>query len=147
MQRRHVTSGTEWEPRVGYARAVRVGDGGAGDRVVVSGTTATDDGEVVAPGDPERQTRRALENVRAALEKADAALDDVVRTRLFVTDIDDWETVGEVHGEFFDDVRPAATMVEVSRLVDPGLVVEVEAEAVVGSGDDAEVVVDSGDGE
>jgi enamine deaminase RidA (YjgF/YER057c/UK114 family) len=130
MRRRHVTSGTEWESRVGYSRAVRVDD-----RVVVSGTTATDeDGAVVAPGDAERQARRALTNVVTALEEAGSGREDVVRTRLFVTDIDDWQAIGDVHGEFFGDVRPAATMVEVSRLVDPELVVEVEAEAVVGSG-------------
>lgn len=134
MERRHVSSGTEWEPRVGYSRAVRVGDGGDGDRVLVSGTTATDeDGEVVAPGDPATQTHKALENVVTALAEAGATVGDVVRTRVFVTDADDWETVGEAHGEFFGGVRPAATMVEVSGLVDGDLVVEVEAEAVVGS--------------
>jgi enamine deaminase RidA (YjgF/YER057c/UK114 family) len=134
MRRRHVTSGTEWESRVGYSRAVRVDD-----RVVVSGTTATDeDGAVVAPGDAERQARRALTNVVTALEEAGSGREDVVRTRLFVTDIDDWQAIGDVHGEFFGDVRPAATMVEVSRLVDPELVVEVEAEAVVGSGSELE---------
>lgn len=131
MERRHVSSGTEWESRVGYSRAVRVGD-----RVLISGTTATDDdGNVVAPGDPVAQTRRALANVVDALEAAGADVDDVVRTRLFVTDVDRWEAIGEVHGELFGDVRPASTMVEVARLVDPDLVVEVEAEAVVGSGD------------
>jgi len=120
MDRQHVSTGTEWEPRVGYSRAVRVGD-----RALVSGTTATDaDGDPVAPGDPERQTRRALEIVVDALE-------EVVRTRLYVTDADDWETVGDVHGEFFGDVRPASTMVEVSSLIGPEYVVEVEAEAVV----------------
>jgi enamine deaminase RidA (YjgF/YER057c/UK114 family) len=136
MERRHVSSGTEWEPRVGYSRAVRVGSGGVGDRVLVSGTTATDDeGTVVAPGDPERQARRALENVAAALEAAGSSIEDVVRTRLFVTDIDDWELVGAVHGEFFGEVRPASSMVEVSGLIEPELVVEIEAEAVVGSGE------------
>ncbi|WP_255198206.1 RidA family protein [Halorarius litoreus] len=135
MERRHVTSGTEWEPRVGYSRAVRVGAGGDGDRVLVAGTTATDDdGAVVAPGDPEQQTRRALENVAAALEAAGSCIEDVVRTRVFVTDIDDWELVGEVHGEFFGEVRPASSMIAVSGLVDPAMVVEIEAEAVVGSG-------------
>jgi enamine deaminase RidA (YjgF/YER057c/UK114 family) len=101
--------------------------------VLVSGTTATDDdGTVVAPGDPYRQTRRALENVERALAEADAGIDDIVRTRLFVTDIDDWEAIGEAHAEFFAEVRPAATMVEISRLVDEDMVVEVEVEAVVG---------------
>ena len=127
MERQRIGSGTEWESRVGYSRAVRVGD-----RVLVSGTTATDaDGDVVG-GTPAEQTRRALSNVERALEEAGASLADVVRTRLYVTDIDDWEAIGEVHGEFFGEVRPAATMVEVSGLIDPELVVEVECEAVVG---------------
>lgn len=126
MERQRVTTGTEWEPRVGYSRAIRVGD-----RILVSGTTATDeDGDPVAPGDPEAQTRRALEIVVDAIEEAGGRREDVVRTRLYVTD-DDWETVGEVHGEFFDDVRPASTMVEVSSLIGPEYVVEVEAEAIV----------------
>lgn len=127
MDRQRVSTGTEWEPRVGYSRAVRVGD-----RILVSGTTATDgDGDPVAPGDPELQTRRALEIVVDALEEAGGDRGDVVRTRTYVTDADDWETVGEVHGEFFGDVRPAATMVEVSSLIAPEYVVEVEAEAIV----------------
>jgi enamine deaminase RidA (YjgF/YER057c/UK114 family) len=126
MERQRIASGTEWESRVGYSRAVRVGD-----RVLVSGTTATDeDGEVVG-GTPAEQTERALSNVERALTEAGAGLADVVRTRVYVTDIDDWEAVGEVHGEFFDEARPAATMVEVSALVAPELVVEVECEAVV----------------
>ena len=127
MDRQRVSTGTEWESRVGYSRAVRVGD-----RILVSGTTATDvDGDPVAPGDPERQTRRALEVVVDAVEDAGGALEDVVRTRMFVTDADDWDAVGEVHGAFFGDVRPAATMVEVSSLVASEYVVEIEAEAVV----------------
>jgi enamine deaminase RidA (YjgF/YER057c/UK114 family) len=127
QDRQRVSTGTEWEPKVGYSRAVRVGD-----RVLVSGTTATDeDGDPVAPGDPEAQTRRALEIVVDALEEAGARRQDVVRTRIYVTDADDWETVGGVHGEFFGDVRPAATMVEVSSLIGPEYVVEIEAEAVV----------------
>ena len=126
MERQRIASGTEWESRVGYSRAVRVGD-----RVLVSGTTATDeDGEVVG-GTPAEQTERALSNVERALTEAGAGLADVVRTRVYVTDIEDWEAVGEVHGEFFDEARPAATMVEVSALVAPELVVEVECEAVV----------------
>lgn len=126
MERQRIGSGTEWESRVGYSRAVRIGD-----RVLVSGTTATDeDGEVVG-GTPAEQTGRALSNVERALDEAGASLADVVRTRIYVTDIDDWEAIGRVHGEFFGDVRPAATMVEVSALVDPELVVEVECEAVV----------------
>jgi enamine deaminase RidA (YjgF/YER057c/UK114 family) len=127
MDRQRISSGTAWEPRVGYSRAVRVGD-----RVLVSGTTATDsDGDPVAPGDPEAQTRRALEIVVDAVEAADGSREDVVRTRLYVTDVDDWEVVGDVHAEFFEDVRPAATMVEVSSLIGPEYVVEVEAEAVL----------------
>jgi enamine deaminase RidA (YjgF/YER057c/UK114 family) len=131
MDRRTVSSGTEWEPRVGYSRATRVGD-----RICVSGTTATDDaGEVVAVGDPSGQARRAMENVVAAVEAAGGSVGDVVRTRMYVVDIDDWDAVGRAHAEAFGDVRPATTMVEVSRLIDPDLLVEVEAEAVVGGGD------------
>jgi enamine deaminase RidA (YjgF/YER057c/UK114 family) len=127
MTRKRVSSGTEWESTVGYSRAVR-----ADGRVSVAGTTATDDdGEPVAPGDPYAQTAHALGLVAEALDEAGASVDDVVRTRLFVTDIDDWEAVGRAHGELFGDVRPATTMVEVSRLIHPDLVVEVEAEAVV----------------
>jgi len=127
MERRTITSDTEWESRVGYSRAVRVGD-----RIVVSGTTATDAaGEVVGVGDPHAQTVQAIENVATALREAGASLDDVVRTRMYVTDIDAWEQVGEAHAAAFGDVRPAATMVEVNRLVDPDMLVEVEAEAVL----------------
>ncbi|AZH26221.1 RidA family protein [Haloplanus aerogenes] len=123
MDREHVSSGTEWESTVGYSRAVRTGD-----EIHVSGTTATDeDGAVVAPGDPYAQTVRAIENVADALAALDASLSDVVRTRLFVTDIDDWEEIGRAHGEFFDTVRPATTMVQVERLIDPAMLVEVEA--------------------
>jgi len=127
MERQTVQSGTEWESKVGYSRAVRVGDA-----VEVAGTTATDgDGDVVGEGDPYAQARQALSNVERALDEAGADLDDVVRTRLYVTDVDHWEAVGEAHAEFFGDVRPATTMVEVSALVDPAMLVEIEAEAVV----------------
>lgn len=127
MERRIITSGTEWESTVGYARAVVVDD-----RVHVSGTTATDDsGAVVGEEDPYVQTRTALENVASALERAGSSLENVVRTRLFVTDIDDWEAIGRAHEEYFGGIRPATSMLEVRRLVDPAMVVEVEAEAVV----------------
>jgi enamine deaminase RidA (YjgF/YER057c/UK114 family) len=125
MDRERVSSGTEWESTVGYSRAVR-----AGDALHVSGTTATDDdGAVVAPDDPYAQTVRAIENVETALSALDASLTDVVRTRLFVTDIEDWEAVGRAHGESFDAVRPATTMVQVERLIDPEMLVEVEVVA------------------
>jgi len=125
MDRERVSSGTEWESTVGYSRAVR-----AGDEIHVSGTTATDeDGAVVAPGNPYAQTVRAIENVAEALSALDASLADVVRTRIFVTDIDDWEAVGRAHGEAFGGVRPATTMVQVERLIDPEMCVEIEAVA------------------
>ncbi|QLG26064.1 RidA family protein [Halorarum halophilum] len=127
MARKRVSSGTEWESAVGYSRAVRVGD-----RVEVAGTTATgDDGEVVGRGDAAEQTKVAIGNVETALVEAGSGLEDVVRTRLFVTDVDDWEAVGRAHGEAFGEVRPATTLVEVSALVDPAMLVEVEAVAVV----------------
>jgi len=125
MDRERYASGTEWESTVGYSRAVR-----AGDEIHVSGTTATDDdGAVVGAGDPYAQMVQALDNVEAALSALDASLDDVVRTRTFVTDIDDWEEIGRAHGTVFADVRPATTMVEVQRLIDPAMLVEVEAVA------------------
>jgi enamine deaminase RidA (YjgF/YER057c/UK114 family) len=133
MDRRTVSSGTEWERRVGYARAVR-----AGDRIVVSGTTATDDaGAVVGVGRPYEQARYAMETVVDAVEAAGGTVGDVVRTRMYVVDIDDWEAVGRAHAEVFGPANPATTMVEVSRLIDPDHLVEIEAEAVVGSDDGA----------
>ncbi|MWG36630.1 RidA family protein [Halomarina oriensis] len=131
MRRQRVQSGTEWEKRVGYSRAVRVGR-----RVFVAGTTATDDSGAVLDGDAYEQTARVLRNVERALTEAGASLDDVVRTRMFVTDADDWEQVGKAHEEAFGDVRPAATMVEVSRLVDPAMCVEIEVDAVVDGPED-----------
>ena len=127
MSRRLVASGALWEGVVGYSRAVRVGPW-----VCVAGTTAAADGGGAVGGDDVgAQAREALRRIAAALEQVGARLEDVVRTRIYVTDIDRWEEVGRVHGEVFGDVRPATTMVEVSRLIDPALLVEIEADAVV----------------
>jgi enamine deaminase RidA (YjgF/YER057c/UK114 family) len=126
-ERRNFATGTAWEPVVGYSRAVRVGA-----LVWVAGTTATGpDGRIVGPGDAAAQTRQALENVRSALARAGAGLEHVVRSRIYVRDIAHWEEVGRVHGEYFGAIRPAATMVEVSGLVDPDMLVEIEVDAFV----------------
>jgi len=124
-----VSSGTKWEPIVGYSRVLRV------ENIVhVAGTTATDsEGNIVGVGDAKAQAHKTLENIRIALQAVGASLSDVVRTRIYVTDISKWEEIGRVHGEYFKDIKPVTTMVEVSRLINPDMILEIEAEAILNS--------------
>lgn len=127
MERKELSSNTDWEEKVGYSRAVLVNN-----RVVLSGTTATNENnEIVGVDDPYLQTKKALENIESAIGSFGGEMDDIIRTRMYVTDIDNWDKIGEAHSDIFDESKPATSMVEVSRLVNPKMLVEIEAEAIL----------------